>query len=91
VLGGELAAADDGAAAGDAGLLAGDAGLLGAVALSAAGVDGLFDVDAATAMMTMAPKAIKPVSTLCRAIHGFRVGGCGGWYPGCGPQGGGCL
>jgi hypothetical protein len=71
VLGAELAAADDGAVAGDAGVLA-------AVALSAAGVDGLVDEDAATAMMAIAATAMSPESTLCRATQGFRGGCCGG-------------
>jgi hypothetical protein len=66
VLGAELAAADDGAA--------GEAGLLAAVVPSAVGVDGLFDEDAATAMMTIAAKAISPVSTLCRAGQDLRGG-----------------
>jgi AcrR family transcriptional regulator len=61
VLGAELAAADDGAAR--------DAGLLAAVVLSAVGVDGLFDEDAATAMMTIAAKAISSVSIGGVSLH----------------------
>lgn len=79
MLGTELAGADDTAADGDAGLLA-------AVVLSAAGVDGLFDEDAAAAMMAIAtaPTAMNALSTLCRAGHDLRFcllcpfGVCGG-------------
>ena len=79
MLGAELAAADDGAAAADDGATAGDAGRLAAAVLSAAGVDGLFDEDAATAMMAIAPTAISPESTMCRAGQDFRFGArCGG-------------
>jgi hypothetical protein len=89
VLAAELAAADDGAAAGDAGLLAaGDAGLLAAGVLFAAGVDGLFDEDKAAAMMAIAPTAMSPESTLCRAAQGFRFGCRGGWGASCGSHGG---
>ena len=84
MLGAELAAADDGAAAWDAGVLA-------AVALSAAGVDGLVDEDAATAMMAIAPTAMSPDSTLCRAGQDLRLrplGVCGGMADCCGCGGG---
>ena len=81
MLGAELAAADDGAAAGDAGLLAN-------VVLSAAGVDGWFDEDAAAAMMAIAPAAMSPESTLCRTGQGFRFGCRGGWGASCGSHGG---
>jgi hypothetical protein len=71
VLGAELAAADDGAA--------GAAGLLAAGELSAVGVDGWFDEDAAAAMMAITPTAMSPESTLCRTGQGFRFGCRGGW------------
>ncbi|HUC26562.1 MAG TPA: hypothetical protein VMA73_27990 [Streptosporangiaceae bacterium] len=91
MLGAELAAADDGAVAVDAGLLAGDAGdagLLAAGVLSAVGVDGLFDEDAAAAMMAIAPTAMNPESTLCRTGQGFRFGARCGGTGGCSCQGG---
>jgi hypothetical protein len=88
VLAAELAAADDGAA-GAAGLLAaGAAGLLAAGELSAVGVDGWFDEDAAAAMMAIAPTAMSPESTLCRTGQGFRFGCRGGWGASCGSHGG---
>jgi hypothetical protein len=90
VLGAKLAAADDGAAAGDAGLLAaGEAEPIPAGVLSAAGVDGWFDEDAAAAMMPIAPTAMSPESTLCRTGQGFRFGCRGGWGASCGSDGGG--
>jgi hypothetical protein len=86
VLGAELVAADDTAADGDAELLA--------APVSATGVEGLFDTDAATMITMNAPAAISPVSTLCRAGQDFRFGwGCGGMKDGCcpgGTRGGSC-
>jgi hypothetical protein len=96
VLGAELGAADDAAADGDA--------ELAAAAVSEAVVDGLFDAaEAIPPTMITAPKAMSPVSTLCRAGHDVRRcpgpgpgpgaggwGGNGGWpLPGCphGPHG----
>jgi hypothetical protein len=80
VLGAALAAADDTAADGDAELLA--------APVSAAGVEGLFDADAATMITISAPSAISPVSTLCRVGQDFRFGwGCGGMKGGCCPGG----
>ena len=55
----DLAGADDTAADGDA--------ALPAAAVFAVGVDGLFEADAATAMMTIAAAAMRPLSSLCRA------------------------
>ena len=99
MLGAELAAADDTAADGDAELLGaelaaaddtaadGDAELL-AAPVSATGVEGLFDADAAAMITISAPTAISPVSTLCRAGQAFRFdGGCGGMAGGCCPGG----
>jgi hypothetical protein len=63
VLEAELAAADDTAADGEV--------ELAAALMSEAVVDGLLDVDA-TAMMTSAPNAMSPVSTLCRAGQDLR-------------------
>ncbi len=77
VLGAEMAAAEDTDA--DA-----DAELPGAP-VSEAVVDGLFEADAAAPMMTSAPNAMSPVSTLCRAGQDLRFclfGVCGG-MPGC--------
>ena len=73
MLGAELAAADDTAADGDA--------ALPAAAVSEAVADGLFDADATAMMTTSAPKAMSPVSTLCRAGQDLcfcPVGDCGG-------------
>ena len=53
---------------------------LAAALVSEAVVDGLFDADA-TAMMTRAPNAMSPVSTLCLAGQDLRFrpfGVCGG-------------
>jgi hypothetical protein len=80
VLGAELAAADDTAADGDAELLA--------APVSAAGVEGVFDADAAAMITKSAPTAISPVSTLCRAGQDFRFGWrCGDMKGGCCPGG----
>ena len=97
MLGAELAAAEDTAADGVAELaadgvaeLAADGVVLAAALVSEAVVDGLFDADA-TAMMTSAPNAMSPVSTLCRAGQDLRFrpfGVCGG-MAGCCCQGGG--
>jgi len=84
VLGAELAVADDNAADGDGG-----AKVL-AAPVSEAGVDGLFDADAAAAMTTSAPNAMSPLSTLWRTGHDLRFcpfGVCGGMAGCC--QGGG--
>jgi hypothetical protein len=90
VLGAELAAADDTAADGAADETGADGAAddtaadgvveLAAAVVSEAVVDGLLDADA-TAMMTSAPNAISPVSTLCRAGQDLRFcpfGVCGG-------------
>lgn len=77
---GAALAADDTAAAGDAELLA--------VAVSAAGVEGFFDADAAAMITMSAPNAISPVSTLCRAGQDLRFGwGCCGMKGDCCPGG----
>jgi hypothetical protein len=81
VLGADLAA-DDKAADGDA--------ELPAALVSAAFVDGLFDVDATTMTMS-APNEMSPVSTLCRAGQDLRLcpfGVCGGMAGCCGHGGG---
>jgi hypothetical protein len=92
----ELAAADDTADGADAELAAADDTATGADAelpaapVSEAVVDGLFEADA-TAMMTSAPNAMSPVSTLCRAGQDLRFcpfGVCGGMAD-CGCHGGG--
>jgi hypothetical protein len=70
VPGAELAAVDDTAADAEP----------PAAPVSEAVFDGLFEADA-TAMMTSAPNAMSPVSTLCRAGQDLRFcpfGGCGG-------------
>ena len=93
----DLAGADDTAADGDA--------VLPAAAVFAVGVDGLFEADAATATMTIAAAAMRPLSSLCRPGQDLRrrgdggpgCGGCcwgygcgGGWsHPGCCPYWGG--
>jgi hypothetical protein len=104
VLGAELAAAEDTDADGVAELAADAVAELAAVAeltadgvmalaaalVSEAVVDGLFDADA-TAMMTRAPNAMSPVSTLCLAGQDLRFrpfGVCGG-MAGCCCHGGG--
>ena len=90
MLGADLAAADDTAAddtAADA-----DAALPATPVFEAV-VDGLFDEDA-TAMMTSAPNAMSPVSTLCRAgqdLRFCRFGGCGGMACCCGHGGSWCV
>jgi hypothetical protein len=76
VLGAELAGADDAAgaddlAAADDTAADGDAAAPTA-AVFAAGVDGLFEADADTAMMTIAADAIRPLSSLCRAGQDLR-------------------
>ena len=60
----DLAAADDTAADGDA--------VVPAAAVFAVGVDGLFEADADTAMMTIAADAMRPLSSLCRAGQDLR-------------------
>jgi len=82
VLGAELAAADDTAAGADA--------ELPAALVAEAVFGGLFEADA-TAMMTSAPNAMSPVSTLCRAGQDLRFcpfGVCGGMADCC--HGGSC-
>jgi hypothetical protein len=71
LLGAELAVADDADADAD----------LPAARLSETVVDGLFEADATPPMMTSAPNAMSPVSTLCRAGQDLRFcpfGVCGG-------------
>ena len=58
------AGADDTAADGEA--------ELPAAPVLAAGVDGLLDADAATAMTTIAPAAMSPLTSLCRAGQDLR-------------------
>jgi len=76
VLGAELAGAD--AVAGEDALGAGDDAATdgeaapSAAAVLAVGVDGLFEADAETAMMTIAADAMRPLSSLCRAGQGLR-------------------
>jgi hypothetical protein len=76
VLGAELAGADDPAGADD---LAGadDTAADGdavppTAAVFAVGVDGLFEADADTAMMTIAAAAMRALSSLCRAGQDLR-------------------
>jgi hypothetical protein len=64
--GAELAEADDTAADGDA--------KLPAAPVSATGVEGLFDADAAVMITISAPAVISPVSTLCRTGQAFCFG-----------------
>lgn len=78
LLGARLAAADDADPE------------LAAVPVSAAVVDGLFEADATVLMMTSAPNAMNPVSTLCLAGQDLRFcpfGACGGMAD-CGCHGG---
>ena len=76
MLGAELAGAD--AVAGEDALAAGDDAATdgeaapSAAAVLAVGVDGLFEADAETAMMTIAADAMRPLSSLCRAGQGLR-------------------
>jgi hypothetical protein len=92
VFGAELAGADDVAGADDlaeADDLAGTDDTAAdvdavppAAAVFAVDVDGLFEADADTAMMTIAAAAMRPLSSLCRAGQDLRRRGDGG--PGCG-------
>lgn len=76
MLGAELAGADDvvgedDLAGADVTAADGDAVPL-AAAVSAVVVDGLFEADADTAMMTIAAEAMRPLSSLCRAGQDLR-------------------
>jgi hypothetical protein len=80
VLGAELAGADDAAGADDlagADDVADDTAADGdavapAAAVFAVGVEGSFEADADTAMMTIAADAMRPLSSLCRAGQDLR-------------------